>query len=425
LEEMQRNVNQQRQIVADLRQELGVVRHRMAAYRSLFERSFVQRATLRAQEQAAKKSRDGGLIPGIPDPLDLANAAEEAVKFVGEAVGTVGEFLFGSERDSAGQSRQDALKEVMQRTADEERDLLFRLEREVTALNTITEAYSKALAEHLNHKTEVARLRVHIKGNLLHYMQAIWSYEPADQRFFRLHNVAVPVLEAAKRTYFFRDLNAVRSSLVNVAHRRIELNGTLPTDIYQFGVAAKLEPQFRSTTLVQVADLDNLLGFKGNYMVFPLNESNALTDYMMEPYVVAVFDELVDPDDLGNWTLEEFARYVCCLKENLSDEQFETLKEQLAEQYERLLTEPRRNGDVITLPTDSLFIEALPARYSLIEEFKARHRAVDVKKVQAEARKQELENIRRAARILAGEREDPDIEKKIVVEGAPVPPGEL
>jgi hypothetical protein len=37
--------------------------------------------------------------------------------------------------------------------------------------------------------------------------------------------------------------------------------------------------------------------------------------------------------------------------------------------------------------------------------------------VQAEVRHAELENIRLAARALEGKREDPDIEKKIVVKG--------
>jgi hypothetical protein len=41
-----------------------------------------------------------------------------------------------------------------------------------------------------------------------------------------------------------------------------------------------------------------------------------------------------------------------------------------------------------------------------------------VKKVQAEVRHAELENVRLAARALEGEREDPDIEKKIIVQGA-------
>jgi hypothetical protein len=72
------------------------------------------------------------------------------------------------------------------------------------------------------------------------------------------------------------------------------------------------------------------------------------------------------------------------------------------------------------VPTGSVFIEALPGEHPLLEDFKALHRAVDVKKVQAEVRKTELENIRYAARILAGEREDPDIERKIVVEGSGV-----
>ena len=43
----------------------------------------------------------------------------------------------------------------------------------------------------------------------------------------------------------------------------------------------------------------------------------------------------------------------------------------------------------------------------------------NVKKVQAEVRGTELENLRAAARLLAGEREDPSIEKKVVIEGAP------
>ena len=49
------------------------------------------------------------------------------------------------------------------------------------------------------------------------------------------------------------------------------------------------------------------------------------------------------------------------------------------------------------------------------------HRAVDVKKVQAEVRRMEMENVRYAARIVQGEREDPDIEKKIIVEGSKDP----
>ena len=40
-----------------------------------------------------------------------------------------------------------------------------------------------------------------------------------------------------------------------------------------------------------------------------------------------------------------------------------------------------------------------------------------MKKVQAEVRHVELENIRYAARVMAGERGDPDVEKRVIIEG--------
>jgi hypothetical protein len=76
-----------------------------------------------------------------------------------------------------------------------------------------------------------------------------------------------------------------------------------------------------------------------------------------------------------------------------------------------------RNGDEIVVPTGSLFIEALVDPNPILEDFKLKHRELDVYKVQEEVRKAALENIRLAARLLNDEREDPDIERKIVVEG--------
>jgi hypothetical protein len=42
---------------------------------------------------------------------------------------------------------------------------------------------------------------------------------------------------------------------------------------------------------------------------------------------------------------------------------------------------------------------------------------IDVKKAQAETRQKELDNVRMAARILSGERGDPHVDKKILIEG--------
>jgi hypothetical protein len=179
--------------------------------------------------------------------------------------------------------------------------------------------------------------------------------------------------------------------------------------------------QLEYKPLCEVADLTNPLGFKGNYIVFPLLESNPLTDFMMEPYVDRATGELIDPADPTGFSLDEFAQYVCCLKKELTSDEFESLRPTLKAQLQAILTSPRRNDDVLVVPTDSLFIEALPAGHALIERFKKDHRMIDVKKAQAELRGTELENIRRAARILEGEREDPDIDKKVLIEGVSNP----
>ena len=52
-----------------------------------------------------------------------------------------------------------------------------------------------------------------------------------------------------------------------------------------------------------------------------------------------------------------------------------------------------------------------------MERFKATHRMIDVKKAQAEARQAEICNLWMVDRLLHGEREDPDIDKKVIIEG--------
>jgi hypothetical protein len=166
--------------------------------------------------------------------------------------------------------------------------------------------------------------------------------------------------------------------------------------------------------LGDVADLDNVLGYKGNFMMFPMWEGNDLTDFMMTPYYDQLV-ELIDPDPRGNWTLNGFVEYVCCLRKRLSREKFDEKLPALIKAYAEL-KQAGATDDEIIVPTDSLFIEALPGVRPVLEDFKLLHRAVDVKKARAEVRGIELENVRLAARLLEGEREDPTIEKKIVVE---------
>ena len=53
----------------------------------------------------------------------------------------------------------------------------------------------------------------------------------------------------------------------------------------------------RRSVAGDVADLDNLLGFAGNMMIFPLKRDNALTSFLTAPYYDP-FTGLQDPDVL-------------------------------------------------------------------------------------------------------------------------------
>jgi hypothetical protein len=185
----------------------------------------------------------------------------------------------------------------------------------------------------------------------------------------------------------------------------------------------EMTPESDKVTLAEIADLDRPLGFKGNYIIFPMKKSNALTDYMMIPYIDTVLG-LHDPDQEGSWTPTTFAEYARDLyqrrERTLSEDEQTELKQRLRRQYQRIAANAQAAGDRITVPTASLFIEALPGTHPLLEDFKLAHRIIDVKKTQAETRKIEMENLRFAARIFADKFEDPDVEKTIIVEGGGV-----
>ncbi len=159
---------------------------------------------------------------------------------------------------------------------------MFRLEREVTALNALTETYTKALRDHNNHLTEIARLQVHVINNVMYYMQAIWTHEPPDQRYFRLHNVPIPDLTHKARN-FRVNFDSVLATGLGAPHLALPRFGGRAAKAYPYESVTSLNDAITFKPLSQVADLDNLLGFKGNYMVFPLKESNPLTDFMMDP----------------------------------------------------------------------------------------------------------------------------------------------
>jgi hypothetical protein len=176
--------------------------------------------------------------------------------------------------------------------------------------------------------------------------------------------------------------------------------------------------KYTKKKLVEIADLDAVLGYKGNYAIYALKENNYLTLHMMQDYL-EVSDQVAlrDPDDLGSYTVNELQQLAECLYKT-DRTAYNNHREELRQLMIDRFISGQAEDDRVIVPTKSLYIEALVGTHPLLEDFKLIHRALDVKKVQAEVRHAELENVRLGARALKGKDGDPDVEKKVVIEAA-------
>jgi hypothetical protein len=356
----------------------------------------VQAAILRRDEQDVLEAvRDLGqsrqqqgivdIVKRIFDPIGITGTAETGVV-------------------EAAEGMLDYAKETRDRADRERARLLSQLEIAMNALQGAVDKLSAAVREHYDKVAEVDRLRVHVKDNVLYYMQAIWSHEPPDQRFFRIYNIDVPVITAKSST-----------AAVEVARHSSAIDALLERETAVATIRMPAVEVVRKK-LVEVADLDAVLGYVGNYTIYALKDNNLLTLCMMQDYL-EVGEQLWvrDPDELADYTVADLEQLASCLHEHekdLYDKHRKDLKKLLVER----LQSARTDDDLVVVPTTSLYVEALVGTHPLLEDFKLLHRALDVKKVQAEVRHAELENVRLTARVLKGKDEDPDIEKKIVVE---------
>ena len=229
--EMQVNVNQQRCIVQELRQELAIASQQATAQRALMDRAVYEKSG----------ASDSGILDTVENVAigGLASAADK-----------VGSWLFGGGADQNDSNRQ-ALQERADEAADQVRDLTFRLEREVTALNALTESYTKALRDYDNHLTEVARLEEHVIDNIMYYMQAIWSHEPPDQRYFRLHNVPIPVFTHASRGFRVNFANPIATSMAP-PHLSLPRFGGRDAKVFPFESVTKFNTNIQYEPLAQV-----------------------------------------------------------------------------------------------------------------------------------------------------------------------------
>jgi hypothetical protein len=334
------------------------------------------------------------------------------------AIFTGGLSLFRPDRTEEQIERLEVARKAIEMNLDHLNEMIreteSRLSRGADAFAAATKEYQRALESQSNRRLQVDQLRVHVKENILYYMQAIWDHEPPDQRFFRLYHREV-------------DLPTASSAVCRLRLARPEeIEGDLPT-VERYGRVYVIEgcgppelpaPDAPRPPLIEIADVDQPLGYKGNYVIFPLKTCTYLTDFMMRDYLDGYFG-LRDPDPVAQFTSEELLAYVGSVLNDPEIRSDAELRNALISLIENRIRTPVRESDVIVVPSGQLYIEALVGRHPLLENFKLAHRAMDMAKARAELREEELENLRRAARMLKSEPDftDPEVDRRVQVEG--------
>ena len=308
-------------------------------------------------------------------------------------------------------------EEDIEMIAEEIAEISKKLNQTNSSLEKAIEDYSSLTSRFQTKRMRVNQLRIHIKQNILYYMQAIWDHEPPDQRYFRLHNtmVSFPSPEGWDRATGEESQVTIRL----VPKPKGPFDELLPTKPYKVEFIypdfhSVTEPTLDSRPLHSIADINNPLGYKGNYMMFPLKECIYITDFMTQEFI-GDYLGVRDPDLESDVSTEELLRMAAEVWNATSTSQEQ--KDSIEAEIQRRLTSPKKENELIVVPTGQLYIEALPGSKPLLENFKLKHREMDMEKVRHEVLEQMLDNVRRAKKIREGELEDPEVEKVINVNG--------
>ena len=325
------------------------------------------------------------------------------------------EELTDIQEDNPGDERRiDTYRDIYERNERKLQELTSRLDTEVNNLHKLQNERTETLKKYSELSMSISRLKLHVKSYILYYMQAIWEYEPPDQRFFRLYNIQVPWFDGPDRTTMLPVTPLVGSSRNSIFDDIMHSNNLSENNNLPIDVMLPLPPvKFNYKKLGDIADLNNLLGYFGNYMMFPLREINYLLVFMMKDYVDQTKGGARDPDESVTPSSQNMIDHIQCLYEqnpdSFTEEDWNKFKDILLDHFN-----PFESEEII-VPTDSLYIEALTGAHPILEDFKLKHRAIDANKAKSELIKSELENIRLAANIMHGKFEDVNIDKKIIV----------
>lgn len=389
-----------------------IARYDWILRRVLLDRSF---------EDALEAIASGELVAEKAALADLEDLMEEQYRVVAELRRQLSKTLERTYRQSierpltikdifnSGEERtdQEALDDLKERAENLEEDL----RRQDGILSATVDRFNQAFTTYATKVIQVRRFQLHIKENVIYYMQAVWNHEDNHQTLMRLRNLQVPKITGN-----------IRYSLEQSGLGEEPPHWRAPFRVR--AVAENFEVSDENLDLAEVADLSRPLGFFGNYRVYPLIENNLVVEMLMVPYLSG-HAGIRDPDSVGNYTIADLEDYVQCLSETLTSEEYEALRPSIEAAFERRLSIARADQEEVVIPTGSLFIDLLPGHHSALESFKRQHRAIDVANAVGDVFTQKLEHLRMAARIAADQLSDPDIEKVVITNGEDLTFGDI
>lgn len=306
--------------------------------------------------------------------------------------------LFASDEPSRAElleARRKGAEQALKYAEERAIDLRDRLASAQSTLAKAGDRLIETLRAQREAQTRIDELFLHIKQNILHYMHNVWDHRHPDQIYFQNAGLEIELPEPASASCLLR---RPRPGEAIEGIPGVTRGG----EVFIVECAPPTAPRpdnLRIYKLQDIADLDQPLGYKGNYILYRLKTCTVITDFMIQNYVDDHFG-LKDPAlETGYDTAEllEYAREVLSDREApLTAEERSTLVALVA----RKLQEPSSDEDMIIVPTGQLFMDALKGGQTLLESFKRAHRGLDVLKVEEEVRTARLESLRRAARLL-------------------------
>src|SRR5437899_10730688 len=106
-------------------------------------------------------------------------------------------------------------------------------------------------------------------------MQAIWAHEPSDQRYFRLYKQEIQCPDPAVNCTPGVEVVGKWGQYATV----VDVTQSCIPGLFGTGLSVSKH------TLAEIADLDNPIGYKGNYIIFPMIGTCPFANYLVSDFV--------------------------------------------------------------------------------------------------------------------------------------------